>query len=143
VAEGHGADKLQDPLLWDKNQPCKLSAEWNACLMVPFVHRQDWTAAIAHAFLKVFKDEFSLEFCPLWVGMVRSGKKAGATLKSPFYDRAAWNLAFVVHKNDVDKICNGHRLDVDVRWFFDVVAPDNGMSRRFPVLFKQQYNKNV
>ena len=142
IAASPDAGQLTEPLRWDATQEDKTSDEYKTCVMLPFVGWRDWTPKTAYALNIAFKREFGMTNDTRWIGLVKSGKVKGATGDSPFHERAAIHLAFLVHEDDASKLFNGHRLDLGFRWFFDVVAPDNGMSRRFPRRFKSLYNKS-
>jgi hypothetical protein len=140
IADAPDAGQIREPIRWDAKQANKTSDDYKTCVMLPFVGCRDWTPKTAYALNIAFKREFGLANDTRWIGLVKSGKEAGATHDSPFHQKAATHLAFLVHEDDASKLYNGHRLDLGFRWFFDVVAPDNGMSRRFPRRFKAIYN---
>jgi hypothetical protein len=50
-------------------------------------------------------------------------------------------VSFVVHEDDEQQICSIHRLDLGVRWLFDVVA-DNNMKKRLPKAFLTMYDES-
>ena len=108
--------------------------------MLQFVAMRDWDLKMVAALNESLKEEFSLDHDIRWIGIIEHKRDPDAArTDSHFTKRSGVNLAFLVHKDDLHRMENGHRLDLSFRWFFDVVGQGDSWERRFPRTFIQTY----
>jgi hypothetical protein len=118
----------------------KLGVARHLSIVLPYVGFEDWTPQWVQAFIDLFSMEFGLQNDIRVVGLVKAKKNTSRGSTDEFYDQVCWCFVFVVHEDDEQQICNIHRLDLGVRWLFDVVA-DNNMKKRLPKAFLTMYDE--
>lgn len=84
-------------------------------------------------FKRLVKEVFQLTHDIRWIGTLITNKTRGVDGTG-----GRWDVAFMVHKDDLPKLFTHRRLQLGFRWWFDVVG--NGDLSLYPLHFRRMYS---
>lgn len=120
---------LDERIFWSKEHPTKLTEDYQECVILHDARFLDCPSTIKN-FKDLFKLEFGLSHDVKWIGIMTTFQhpdKISAT-------NGHYDAAFLIHNQDVFKLCISHRLNLGFYWLGEVIS-----SHLFPKDFKSIY----